>query len=394
MNSKSLNLAPASVEDYRTLAEKRLPRQFFDYIDGGAYQEITARSNISAFDKLLLRQRVLNNVESINTSCELFGEQLDLPLALGPVGLTGVFARRGEKQAYEAATRVGVPFSLSTVSICPIEELAGSNSKRPFWFQLYVIRDREYAKRLLQRAEDAGCSTLLFTVDLAVVGERYRDIRNGLNGGTGLGGALKRGLDLISHPGWLWDVPIRGKPLTFGNLSEAVPDASSLTDFKTWVDHQFDPSVTWDDLSWIREHWKGKLVIKGILDSEDAEKAVALGADGIVVSNHGGRQLDGAPSSLEALPAIARRVNKRCKILFDGGIRSGADIVKAIALGADTCLIGRAWAYALAAKGEQGVYDMLCAMKQQMHVTMALTGITQIEQIGPEILYQNQSVLP
>lgn len=384
MKNNTLNLMPASAEDYRALAEKKLPRQFFDYIDGGAYQEHTAHANLAAFAEVQLRQRVLQNVEHIDTTCSVFGEDMQMPLILGPVGLAGCFARRGEQQALKAATQTGIPFCLSTVGICSIEELAAQAS-RPFWFQLYVMRDRSYAKKLMQRARDAGCTTLIFTVDLAVVGERYRDIRNGLNGGYGMWGGIKRALDIVSHPAWLWDVPVRGKPLTFGNLAEAVPDARSLTDFKSWVDQQFDPSVTWEDIAWIRDHWDGQLLIKGILDADDAEQAVTLGADGIIVSNHGGRQLDGACATLSALPDIARQVKQRCPVLLDGGIRSGADIVKALALGADACLIGRAWAFALAAQGERGVSALLKAMQQQMRVTMALTGSTRIEALGPDI---------
>lgn len=384
MIQKSLNLVPASAEDFRRLAEKKLPRQFFDYIDGGSYQEKTAQANLDAFAAMSLRQRVLRDVEHVNTACSLFGEDLQMPLILAPVGLAGCFARRGERQALKASSDHGIPFCLSTVGICSIEELAAQGG-RPFWFQLYVIRDRNYARKLMQRAKRAGCKTLVFTVDLAVVGERYRDTRNGLNGGYGHWGAIKRAIDLVSHPGWLWDVPLRGKPLTFGNLAEAVPGARSPTDFRHWVDQQFDPSVTWDDMAWIREQWDGQLVIKGILDAEDAEQAVQLGADGIVVSNHGGRQLDGASATLSSLPAIAEQVNKRCKVLLDGGIRSGADMVKALSLGADACLIGRAWAFALAARGEQGVSALLTAMQQQMRVTMALTGCNSVQEINPDL---------
>jgi len=385
MNTNSLNLVPASVDDYRKLAEKSLPRPFFDYIDGASFQEQTAAANINAFNDLQLRQRVLSDVSAIDTSCQLFGQKLDMPLILGPVGLAGCFAKRGEVQALKAANSAQVPFCLSTVSICSIDELKGS-ATAPFWFQLYVIRDRSYAIKLLQKAHAAGCETLIFTVDLPVVGERYRDVRNGLSGKLSLVNSFRRNLNIISHPKWLWNVAIKGKPLVFGNLVDAVPDADSLEDFKGWVDSQFDASMTWDDLSWIRDNWSGNILIKGIMDAEDAKKAIKAGADGIVISNHGGRQLDGTPATLSVLPEIVAAVDKKCKVLVDGGIRSGLDMVKAIALGADACLIGRAWAYALSANGEAGVRHMLSILKNEMHVAMALTAVTKVEDINSNIL--------
>ena len=385
MPKESLNISPASVNDYRRLAEKRLPRQFFDYIDGASYQETTAHENLRAFDKLKLKQRILKDVSDVQTGCNLLGKDLDMPLVLAPVGLAGCYARRGEVQVLKAANNANVPFCLSTVGICSIEELAAQASA-PFWFQLYVIKDRSFAIDLMQRAAKAGCDTLVFTVDLPVLGERYRDIRNGLSGGYNWLGGLKRGWDIVSHPGWLWDVAIKGKPLMFGSLSEAVPDANSLGDFKGWVDSQFDPSMTWKDLDWIRENWSGKIVIKGILDKEDAKQAVGVGADAIVVSNHGGRQLDGVPATLDVLPEIVEAVNKKCEIIVDGGIRSGLDLVKAIALGADACMIGRAWAYALAARGEQGVTHVIDIIKNEMKVAMALTGLTRVGDIDQSIL--------
>ena len=385
MPSKNLNIVPASISDYRTLAEKRLPRPFFDYIDGAAYQENSAAANIRSFQDLQLRQRILRDVSNIDTSCDLFGSRLDIPLVLGPVGLTGCFARRGEVQALKAANKAKVPFCLSSVGICSIEELQQS-ATAPFWFQLYVLRDRSYALKLMQRAKDAGCDTLVFTVDLPVVGERYDDLRNGLVGKLNLSGRIKRNLNFLSHPKWLWDVVIKGKPLVFGNMLEAVPDAKQIKDFKMWVDSQFDASMTWEDLSWIRESWHGKIVIKGIMDIEDANQAAKLGADAIVVSNHGGRQLDGVPATLDVLPEIVAAIDGRCKVLVDGGIRSGLDIVKAIASGADACLIGRAWAYALSAKGEAGVSHVLSIMKKEMRIAMALTGVTIVKDINRDIL--------
>ncbi len=388
MTINSLGIAPANTADFRLLAQKRLPQQLFDYIDGGSYQEVTLTNNLSAFSQLSLRQRVLKDVSHIDISTKLFNSSLSMPIILGPVGLAGCYAKRGEKQALAAANRHCIPFCLSTVGICSIEELQAQSSQA-FWFQLYVIKDRSYSLNLLKRAKQAGCKTLILTVDLPVLGERYRDIRNGLSANknrNNLMSKFKRGLDIASHPKWVWDVAIKGQPLTFGNLTDAVPDANSLDDFKGWVDSQFDSSMTWQDLSWIRDNWSGNLIIKGILDCEDAQEAVKLGADAIVVSNHGGRQLDSAPATLSVLPAITETVNKRCKVIVDGGIRSGLDVIKALALGADACMLGRAWAYALAAEGEQGVSQLLSIFENEMRVAMALTGVTKVSDISKDII--------
>lgn len=388
MTTNSLRIAPANTADFRLLAKKRLPLQLFDYIDGGSYQETTLKNNLSAFSQLPLRQRILRDVSHIDLSCQLFNKNLNMPLILAPVGLAGCYARRGEQQTFKAANKHNIPFCLSTVGICSIEELQ-AQANQEFWFQLYVIKDRAYSLSLLKRAENAGCKTLILTVDLPILAERYRDIRNGLSSNglsPSLLGKLKRGLDIASHPQWVWDVAIKGKPLTFGNLTEAVPNANSLDDFKSWVDSQFDASMTWQDLGWIRDNWKGNLVIKGILDSEDAKEAVNLGADAIVVSNHGGRQLDSAPATLSALPKIVKTVNQQCNVIVDGGIRSGLDVVKALALGADACMLGRAWAYALAAQGEHGVNQLLSIFENEMRVAMALTGITKINDITENII--------
>ena len=392
MRKPSLAIATANTADFRLLAKKRLPLQLFDYIDGGSFQEKTLSNNLDAFSQYSLRQRILKDVSHIDTSYQLFNQILNMPVILGPVGLAGCYARRGETQALKAANHHNIPFCLSTVGICSIEELKAQSTKS-FWFQLYVIKDRSYALKLLKRAEHAGCKTLILTVDLPIVAERYRDIRNGLssnNSNKTFFNKLKRGLDIASHPRWVWDVAINGKPLTFGNLAEAVPNASSLDDFKDWVDNQFDASMTWQDLGWIRENLSGNLVIKGILDAEDAKEAVNAGADAIVVSNHGGRQLDSAPATLSVLPQITKTVNQQCKIIVDGGIRSGIDIVKALALGADTCMLGRAWAYALAAQGGKGVTQLLSTFENEMRVTMALAGVTKISEITPDILIQNK----
>lgn len=388
MTVNSLGIAPANTADFRLLAKNRLPQQLFDYIDGGSYQEITLANNLNAFSQFSLRQKILRDVSQIDLSSELFKNNINMPIILGPIGLAGCFAKRGEKQALAAANKHNIPFCLSTVGICSIEELQ-ANAIQAFWFQLYVIKDRSYALNLLKRAELAGCETLILTVDLPVLGERYRDIRNGLSASAtrnNIRGKLKRGFDIASHPKWLWDVAITGKPLTFGNLTDAVPNANSLDDFKGWVDSQFDGSMTWKDLNWIRDNWSGNLIIKGILDSEDAKEAVKLGADAIVVSNHGGRQLDSAQATLTVLPEIAKAVNQQCKIIIDGGIRNGLDVVKALALGADACMLGRAWAYALAAEGEQGVTQLLHIFENEMRVAMALTGVTKISDISKDII--------
>lgn len=382
---QSMFLAPASVLDYRELARRRIPRQLFDYIDGGAYDERTMAENIEALQRLRLRQRILRDVSEIDLSVELFGENYRMPVALGPVGLIGMFARRGEAQAARAAEKFGVPFCESTVSVCSIEELRAATSA-PFWFQLYVMRDRGYAKELMERALAAGVKTLILTVDLAVVGARYRDTRNGMTDPIPLPKKLVRALDLITHPRWLFDVPIGGKPLTFGNLEKAVPDGRNPAAFKEWVDSQFDPSVTFADLEWVRENWPHQIVLKGILDAEDARLAKEAGANAIIVSNHGGRQLDGVLPTAEALPRCVEAVGDGVDILVDGGIRSGLDVVKMLALGAKACLLGRAWAYAVAGGGEAGVAHILEIIEKEMRVAMALGGETSISALGPHVL--------
>ncbi len=382
---RPMNLTPASVMDYRELARRRLPRQLFDYIDGGAYAENTLRANVEDLAAIPLRQRILRDVSDIDLGVDLLGERLSMPIVLGPIGLAGMFARRAEVQAARAAEDAGVRFCESTVSICPIEEVAGS-IEVPCWFQLYVMRDRGYAVDLIGRAREAGCSVLVLTVDLAVVGARYRDTRNGMTDDTPPAKRLVRAWDIVSHTRWLFDVAIRGKPLTFGNLEAAVPGARNPAQFKEWVDGQFDPSVTWDDLGWVRQHWKGKLVLKGILDVEDARRAADVGADGIVVSNHGGRQLDDVRSTAAALPPIAETVGDRLEVLVDGGIRSGLDVVKMLSLGAKACLLGRAWTYAVAGGGEAGVTHILRIIREEMNVAMALAGKTRLSDLGPEVL--------
>jgi L-lactate dehydrogenase (cytochrome) len=379
-------MIPACVSDYRELARRRLPRLLFDYIDGGSYAETTLRRNVDDFETIALRQRVLRDVSTISLATELFGQPMSMPVGLGPVGMAGMYARRGEVQAARAAKAAGVPFTLSTVGVCDLAEVVGGAGVAP-WFQLYMIRDRGYMQTLLETARDLGCPVLVFTVDLPAPGARYRDMRTGLFGGKPpLSASIGRVLDGLSHPAWLWDVQIRGKPHTFGNIAPAIPEAKGTADFWPWVVRNFDPSLTWKDLDWIRQHWNGPIVIKGVLDPEDAKDAVKAGADGIVVSNHGGRQLDGVLSGVRALPPIVDAVGDDLTVLMDGGVRSGLDVVKALALGARGVLLGRAWAWALGARGQAGVAHMLQIVRQEMQMAMALTGCTDVREAGRSLL--------
>src|SRR4051794_19711141 len=388
-----MRLAPATVLDYRELARRRLPRQLFDYIDGGAYEERTMRANVGDLERLLLRQVVMRDVSTRKQEVEVLGRRLALPVILGPVGLAGMFARRAEVQAARAAEATGVPFVESTVSICSVEEVAGATSTPP-WFQLYVMRDRGYAEELMSRAQAVGSPVLVLTIDPAVVGARHRDTRNAAVGEPRGLAKLLRGLDLVSNPSWVRDVPLGGKPLTFGNLERAVPDARTPAAFKDWVDAQFDPSVTWDDIAWVRENWNGRLVVKGVLDPEDARRAAAAGADGVVVSNHGGRQLDSVPSTARVLPAVVEAVGDHVEVLADGGVRTGLDVVKMMALGARAVLIGRAWAWAVAARGEAGGRHVLDVMKADIDTALALTGQTSLAAIDRSALYEAGAPVP
>jgi L-lactate dehydrogenase (cytochrome) len=374
---------PVNVADYREAARRRLPRVLFDYVDGGAYAEQTLAANTADFQALKLRQRVLRDVSSISLETELFGQALAMPLLLGPIGMAGMYARRGECQAARAAKAAGVPFCLSSLTICDVDEVAQT---APPWFQLYMLKDRGFMVDYIARATAAKCPVLLFTVDLPVAGTRYRDVRNGLTGeGSALMG-LKRVWDGLTHPDWLWDVQINGRPHAFGNIAAAVPEASGLGDFWGWIGRNFDASITWDDIAWVRARWAGPLVVKGVLDVDDAREAARAGVDGIVVSNHGGRQLDGAPSSISALPAIAEAVGGEMAVLMDGGVRSGLDVVKALASGADACLIGRAWAWALGARGEAGVTHVISVLKDEMLTALALTGCADVTTAGRDLL--------
>jgi len=378
-------LTPASISDYRELARRRLPRQLFDYIDGGSYEEVTLAANRTDLLALRLRQRVMRDVSQTDTSVKVLGQTIKLPLALAPIGLAGLMARRGEVQAARAAEKAGVPFCLSTVSLCSIEEVRQATSA-PFWFQLYMMRDRGYVRELLQRAEAAGCSALVFTLDLAVLGSRYRDTRNGMNGGLPLAGKLAKAWDTARRIGWLRDVAIGGQPLVFGNLAAAVPTGRKLFDFKRWVDAQFDASVTWRDLDFVRQNWRGPIMLKGILDAGDARSAADVGAEAIIVSNHGGRQLDSAPSSIAALPGIVDAVGDRLEVFMDSGIRSGQDIAKALALGARAAMIGRPWIWALAARGERGVTEVLDILARELRVTLALLGEPRADKLDSGVL--------
>jgi len=375
----------AAITDYRAVARRRVPRFLFDYLDGGSYAETTLRRNVSDLQDLEIRQRVLRDVSAIDLQTELFGQSLALPVALAPVGLAGMYARRGEVQAARAAEAAGIPFTLSTVGVCPIAEVAAATTK-PFWFQLYVLRDRGFMRDLLARAREAGCSALVFTVDLPVPGARYRDLRSGLAGASGLAGTAQRMWQVAQRPGWAVDVGLQGGPHVLGNVAPMLKGKTGLLDFFGWVAANFDPSITWADLDWIRAEWNGPLIIKGVLDPDDAREAVRLGADGIVVSNHGGRQLDGAPSTIRALPAVRDAVGDRLTVLADGGVRSGLDVVRMLASGAEGVLIGRAWVNALAADGQAGVARVLGLLSAEMKVAMALAGVTRIDQITSDIL--------
>ena len=372
----------SAATDYRAAAQRRLPPFLFHYIDGGAYAEHTLARNVADLAGIALRQRVLRNMTGLSLETALFGETLAMPVVLAPVGLTGMYARRGEVQAARAAANKGVPFALSTVSVCPIEEVAPAID-RPLWFQLYVLRDRGFMQHALERAQAAGCSTLVFTVDMPVPGARYRDAHSGMSGPRA---ALRRYLQAATHPRWAWDVGLRGRPHDLGNITAYRGHPTGLEDYIGWLGANFDPSISWKDLEWIRAFWKGPMVIKGILDPEDAKDAVRFGADGIVVSNHGGRQLDGVPSTARALPAIADAVKGELKILADSGIRSGLDVVRMIALGADAVLLGRAFVYALAAAGQAGVEHLLDLVEKELRVAMTLTGARSVAGITGEAL--------
>jgi len=375
----------ASVHDYRQLARKRVPHFLFEYLDGGSYAEITKERNRADLESLALRQRVLRDVSDIDTTVTWFGRDYRMPVGLAPVGLAGMYARRGELQAVKAAEAAGVPFALSTVGVCPIGEVAAIATS-PFWFQLYMIRDREFMRDMLKLAREARCSALIFTVDMPVPGSRYRDYRSGLAGENWLSGNIRRVTQAMLRPRWAWDVGLFGRPHQLGNVAPVLGKNSGLEDFMAWMQKNFDPSVSWQDLGFVRENWDGPIIIKGILDPGDAREAAAAEVDGIIVSNHGGRQLDGVVSTSVALPRIKDAVGDRLVILADGGVYSGLDVVRLLALGADGVMIGRSWVYALAAGGQAGVEHVLELLEKEMRVAMALTGCRSISDIGGDVL--------
>ncbi|CAH1667507.1 alpha-hydroxy acid oxidase [Chelatococcus asaccharovorans] len=378
-------MAPiTTIQDLRLLAKRRIPRAIFDYADRGSYEEHTITANRADLAKIALRQRVMIDVSDRTLATTIIGEPVSMPLAIAPTGLTGLFHGNGEIHGARAAQAAGIPFCLSTMSICSIEDVSQAVSK-PIWFQLYVMRDRGFAKSLVERAIAAKCSALVLTLDLQIQGQRHRDIKNGLSIPPKL--TLANALDVATKPAWAMKV-LFGKRRTFGNLEGKAPGSDSLTTLSQWIAGQFDPSLSWKDVEWIRNMWPGKLILKGVLDKEDAKIAAGTGADAIVVSNHGGRQLDGAVSSISALPGIAELVGDQTEILFDGGVQSGQDVLKALALGARACLIGKSFLYGLGAMGEEGVAKTIDIIRRELDVSMALTGLTDVKTVGRNALAQ------
>jgi L-lactate dehydrogenase (cytochrome) len=370
------------IEDLHCLARRRVPRAFFGYTNGGSYSEQTLRANRADMESVKLRQRVLVDVSARDMTANILGEKASLPIVLSTIGLGGLMHGNGEILACRAAHAAGIPYALSTMSICSIEDVAAAVSK-PFWFQLYVMKDRGFARSLIERAIAAKCSALILTVDLQVLGKRHADTKNGLS----VPPSLKFGniLNMASKPRWAYSV-LTGKRWTFGNLAGHVKGMESVRALAEWTAHQFDPTLNWKDVDWIRSLWPGKLIIKGILDVEDAKLAAKTGAAAIVVSNHGGRQLDGAPSTISVLPKISDALDTSIEIMFDGGIRSGQDVMRALALGAKSCLIGRAYMYGLGAGGQAGVAKAIEIIADELNVTMALTGVNRIDEIGRQVL--------
>jgi L-lactate dehydrogenase (cytochrome) len=372
----------ACIEDLRALARRRGPRAFFDYVDSGSYNEETLRANRADLEAIKLRQRILVDVSQRSLATTVIGQKIAAPLILAPVGLTGMQHGDGEILSAQAANEAGIPYALSTMSICSIEDVAQATGK-PFWFQLYVIRDRGFSKDILERAVAAKCNALILTVDLQVLGQRHRDVRNGMTVPPEI--RIKNIIDIATKPAWALGI-LMGKRKTFGNLAGHVKGMDNVNSLAAWIGTQFDPALSWNDVEWIKKIWPGKLILKGILDPEDARTAVKLGADAIVVSNHGGRQLDGAPSSISALPAIVDAVGSDTEVLFDGGIRTGADILRALGLGARACLIGRAYVYGLGAGGKAGVAKAIDILENELSVAMALTGTVKISDIDGSVI--------
>jgi len=371
-----------SIGDLRELARKRVPRAIFEYADRGSYDETTICRNRVDLAALRFRQRVMVDLTKLSLGTTVLGEPWAFPVAIAPTGLTGLFHGDGEIHGARAAQEFGVPFTLSTMSICSIEDVREATDK-PFWFQLYLMRDRGFNAELIARAKTAQCSALMLTVDMPMQGLRRRDPKNGLSIPPRL--TLRNMLDIASKPRWATGV-LFGKRRTFGNLETHMRNAGGLRTLSQWIGSQFDPSVSWRDIAWVRDLWRGPLLVKGILDAEDAHLAVSAGVDAIVVSNHGGRQLDGASSAISVLPEVVEAVNGRCEVLFDSGVQSGQDVLKALALGARGCLVGKAFLYALAASGQMGVTQMLTILRDELRISMALTGCTDVQRVGPEIL--------
>jgi L-lactate dehydrogenase (cytochrome) len=372
-------LSISSPLDFREAARRRLPRFLFDYADGGANSESTLQRNALDLAAVALRQRVLRGGGAVDLKTTLFGQERALPVMLGPVGIAGMFRRRGETQAARAAQAAGIPFCLSTVSLCSLQEVLQAADSAHVWFQLYVLRDRAFMRDLLATAQAAGVRTLVFTVDMPIPGARYRDAHSGMSGRHA---RVRRVLQAIGKPAWAWDVGLNGRPHRLGNLAPVLGQASGLSDYMGWLGANFDPTIVWQDLDWIRSSWKGPLIIKGVLDPDDARAAADIGADGIVVSNHGGRQLDGVLSTVKALPAVVDAVADRLTVLVDSGVRSGLDVVRMLALGAKGVLLGRAWLFAMAAAGEAGVTQLLDLIASEMRVAMTLTGAHSITAIN------------
>jgi len=370
------------IEDLRLLHKRNVPKAFFDYADRGSYSEDTLRANHDDLQQIKFRQRILVDVSKRDLSTTILGEPSALPLILAPVGLLGMQHGDGEIHACRAAQAAGIPFTQSTMSICSIEDIAAAVDK-PFWFQLYVMKDRGFIKDLIQRAAAAKCSALVLTVDLQVIGQRHQDIKNGMT--VPPEWSLSKLIDFASKPAWVSGV-LRGKRRTFGNIAGHVKNTEDLNRLSEWTASQFDTSLSWKDLDWIRSIWPGKLILKGILDVEDAEEAAKVGAQALVVSNHGGRQLDGAPSSIEVLPEIVDAVGSKMEIMFDGGIRSGQDVMRALALGAKSCMIGRAYAYGLGAAGQAGVEKAISLIAKELETTMALCGVNTIAEIDDRVI--------
>ena len=371
-----------NVADLRELARRRVPRAFFEYADRGSYDESTLRENVRALERIKLRQRVMIDVDRRNLATSFIGQPVSLPLAIAPTGLTGLQYGGGEILGARAAAEAGIPFTLSTMSICSIEQVAAA-SPTPFWFQVYVMRDRGFTRELIQRAHGAKCSALMLTVDLTIQGQRHREIKNGLAVPPKL--TLRNAVDIMGKPRWVWNV-LRAPSRSFGNLAGRI-GGDSLTTLAQWIASQFDPTLSWADLAWIREAWPGKLIIKGIMDPRDAKLAADHGVDAIVVSNHGGRQLDGAPASIDALPAVVQEVGDRCEVLFDGGITSGQALFKALALGARGALMGKAFLYGLGAMGQPGVTAAIEIIRKELSTTMALCGQTDVSAIDRDALW-------